>query len=78
MTSPDRRNEVITFLKRRWLTILLVVVAGFFIGQNRNRVSVNLFWLKLTAPLWTILLVLFLVGLAAGLVKFRRHRAVDG
>jgi uncharacterized integral membrane protein len=56
----------------------LVVVAGFFIGQNRNRVSVNLFWLKLTAPLWTILLVLFLVGLAAGLVKFRRHRAVDG
>ncbi|WP_051266988.1 LapA family protein [Nakamurella lactea] len=72
MAALDK-NGIVGLLKRRWLTILLVVIAGFFIAQNRNRVSVNLFWIELTSPLWVILLVLFIVGLAAGMITFRRR-----
>lgn len=66
-------SPVVEFVKRRWLTILLVLIAGFFIFQNRNQVTVNLFWFRLTSPLWVILLVLFIVGLLAGIITFKRR-----
>ena len=75
MTAPKKDDGIVGLLKRRWLTILLIIIAGFFIAQNRNRVSINLFWIELTSPLWIILLVLFLLGVAAGMITFRRRSA---
>ena len=74
-TAPSRSGGIQGFLKRRWLSILLVILAGVFIAQNRDRVSIDLFLVKLTAPLWLVLLILFVAGLVAGLTTFRRRAA---
>ena len=74
MSAPtENRRGITNFLAKRWLTILLVVLAGIFIAQNRDRVSLDLFWASLQAPLWLALLVLFVVGLIAGMVTFRQR-----
>ncbi|MBM9468351.1 LapA family protein [Nakamurella leprariae] len=75
-SSPRTGSPAGRFFKRRWLTIVLIVLAIVFITQNRNRVSVDLFWMTLTTPLWLILTVVFVAGLLAGAVSFKRRRAV--
>ena len=45
---------------------LIVVVAVVFIVQNRDRVSVNLFTIDVTAPVWLILTIMVLLGTAVG------------
>ncbi|WP_236077661.1 DUF1049 domain-containing protein [Rhodococcus sp. P1Y] len=55
---------------------MLVILAVVFIAENRYRTTIELFWLKITSPLWLILLVLFAVGFAAGRLSARR-RAIN-
>ena len=52
---------------------VLVVVAVVFIVQNRDRVSINLFTIDVTAPVWLILTIMVAVGMAVGaLLRGRR------
>jgi lipopolysaccharide assembly protein A len=74
---PDKRERlsVREFLRRRWLAIVLVIVAVIFILQNRSQASVSLFNLNIVMALWLILAIVFIVGLLAGfLLSRRRHR----
>ncbi|GAB2667950.1 hypothetical protein GCM10027169_32280 [Gordonia jinhuaensis] len=59
---------------RVWIAVVIVVLVAVFIGQNRSDTSIELFWVRITSPLWFILLVLFLLGGAVGLVFGRRGR----
>lgn len=69
MSGKDRALGV---LKTHWAPILLVILAVVFIAENRYSTTIELFWLKITSPLWLILLVLFAVGFAAGRLSARR------
>ena len=69
MSGKDR---ILSFLKTHWVPILLVVLAAVFIAENRYSTTIELFWLRITSPLWLILLVLFAVGFAAGRLSGRR------
>lgn len=74
MASPEPNSSpLVRFLTRRWLTIVLVILAIVFITQNRERVTISLFWMHLNSPLWVTLAVLFLVGLIAGGATFKRR-----
>lgn len=54
--------------------LVLVLLAVVFIAQNRDPVSIHLFWLHLSAPQWFLLTVTALVGVAVGaLLKGRRR-----
>lgn len=58
-----------------WVGVALAVVAIAFVVQNRTTVTIQLFWLSLGAPMWLVLLLIFLVGWAVGaLVRRRRAR----
>jgi uncharacterized integral membrane protein len=55
------------------LAIAIVVVALVFIVQNRERVHINLFAIDVSAPVWLILTIMVLVGMAVGaLLRGRR------
>ncbi len=70
-----KRLTVREFLRRRWLAIVLIVVAVIFILQNRSQASVQLFTVNIAMALWLILAIVFAVGVLAGyLLSRRRHR----
>ena len=72
-TTPRRRRPLVRFLLDRWVPILLTLLAVVFISQNRDRISIDLFWLQVLAPLWLVLLVAVLAGVLIGSLG-RRHR----
>lgn len=71
-TPAGRPNPVVTFLQRRWLSILLVVLAVVFVAQNRQPVRVHLLATTVTTPLWVALTAMLVIGLAAGTFRIRR------
>jgi uncharacterized integral membrane protein len=74
VTAAHKPNPVAAFLLGRWVPIVLAVVAVVFIAQNRDEVSIDLLWLKLSAPLWLILLVAVFVGILIAASGSRRRR----
>jgi uncharacterized integral membrane protein len=64
--------RVARFAARRWVALVLVVLVAVFIGQNRDRVSIDLFWAHLKAPLWFVLLLTAIVGAIIGWLVSRR------
>lgn len=74
-SSPEthRRNAIGRVLAAHWLALALTVVAAVFIGQNRQRVSIDLFWARVTSPLWLTLVITALVGLFIGMLATRRR-----
>jgi putative membrane protein len=72
-TTPRRRRPLVRFLLDRWVPILLTLLAVVFISQNRDRVSIDLFWLQVLAPLWLVLLVAVLAGVLIGSLGRRRR-----
>jgi uncharacterized integral membrane protein len=55
------------------IAAVIVVVAMVFIVQNRDRVRVNLFAIDVTAPVWLLLTIMVLLGMAVGaLLRGRR------
>lgn len=72
-TTPRRRRLLVSFLLGRWVPILLTALAVVFIAENRDRVSVDLFWLQVLAPLWLVLLVAVLAGVLIGSLGRRRR-----
>ena len=74
-SSTGGRTSMISKVPFRvWIAVVIVVLVAVFIGQNRSDTSIELFWVRITSPLWFILLVLFLLGGAVGLVFGRRGR----
>jgi putative membrane protein len=67
------RGRVVRFAARRWVALVLVVLVAVFIGQNRDRVSIDLFWAHLKAPLWFVLLITAIVGVIIGWLTSRRR-----
>lgn len=76
MTTPTPdRTPLMTFVRERWVAIVLVILTFSFIVQNRNRVDINLFWLHLSWPLWLVLALIAAIGSVIGyLASRRRHR----
>jgi uncharacterized integral membrane protein len=73
--NPQRRKHPVrSFLLARWIPIVLVVLAAAFIAQNRERISIDLFWVQVLTPMWLILLLAVAVGVAIGSVGARRRR----
>ncbi len=72
-TRAGRGAQFRDFLRRRWIAILLVIVAGIFMAQNRGYTTVQLFWAQLSMPQWMYLVVVFL-GLGAGVLIGRNRR----
>lgn len=66
-------NAVLTFLKRFWLPIVLVIVAIVFIVTNTEDATFNIAWIRITQPLWLLLTITVLVGLIIGWFVGRRR-----
>ncbi|MGW5386709.1 lipopolysaccharide assembly protein LapA domain-containing protein [Nocardia sp. NPDC003963] len=58
----------------QWLALALTVVAVIFIIENRDHVEINFLPVTVSSPMWLILLIMFLIGLVAGLLIRRRGR----
>ncbi|MFZ2511505.1 MAG: LapA family protein [Gordonia sp. (in: high G+C Gram-positive bacteria)] len=74
-TGPARpANAAVTFLKRFWLPIVLVILAIIFIVTNTEDATFNIGWVRITQPLWLLLTITLLVGLVIGWFVGRRGR----
>ncbi|NUP28918.1 MAG: LapA family protein [Nocardia sp.] len=58
----------------QWLALALTVVAVIFIVENRDHVEIHFLPVTVSSPMWLILLIMFLIGLVAGLLIRRRGR----
>ncbi|MBF0723171.1 LapA family protein [Sanguibacter inulinus] len=75
MTEPAQtENAVVAFVKQRWLTIVLVVLAVVFILQNRGETTIHVLWMTVNSPLWLFLALMFLAGIVAGAFYRRRKK----
>lgn len=76
-TSPNRSdNAFVEFLKRRWLAIVITILAIVFIVQNgivTRMVTFNLLWIEAQLPIWLVALILFVAGAITGFL-FARNR----
>ncbi|QMW68215.1 LapA family protein [Mumia sp. ZJ1417] len=58
--------KALTFLKQRWLPLVLLVVAIVFVFQNRDDTTISFLFLEWTSPLWFTLALVLVVGIAIG------------
>ncbi|MFD1824527.1 MULTISPECIES: LapA family protein [Mumia] len=69
-TPPPARDGIgakaLTFLKQRWLPLVLLVVAIVFVFQNRDDTTISFLFLEWTSPLWFTLALVLVVGIAIG------------
>jgi putative membrane protein len=70
---PTAQSAAQRLLIAHWAAVVLTVIAVVFILQNRAEVSVDLFWLKATAPLWFVLVGTLVLGLLVGVLGSRRR-----
>jgi uncharacterized integral membrane protein len=55
------------------VALLIVVLVGIFVAQNRDVVDVELFTIDVTAPLWITLVAVAALGVIVGLLLGRRR-----
>ncbi|OHU07968.1 LPXTG cell wall anchor domain-containing protein [Mycobacterium syngnathidarum] len=72
--APSTTGPVRRFALRYWVALILVVLAGIFVAQNRDRVGVHVLWVTVESPMWFILVIIFVMGLLIGLLLRRRRR----
>lgn len=72
-TTPNAGRDVVAFLKRYWLAIVLVIVAVVFIVTNTNKADLTIGWATISSPLWLTLTVTVLVGFVVGWFVGRRQ-----
>ncbi|GAY17077.1 DUF1049 domain-containing protein [Mycobacterium sp. shizuoka-1] len=72
--SQPAGGAVRRFALRYWLAITLVVLAGVFIAQNRDRQRVHVLWITVESPMWLLLTAMLAVGVVVGLLLHRRRR----
>lgn len=67
-------NRVLDFLKQRWLSIVLLIIALVFIFQNQQEVNVHFLGFTLAWPMWLTLIVILLVGFLIGFLRTRKSK----
>lgn len=67
------RRSLSTVSLSQWIALGLTVIAIVFIVQNRNSVSIDLFWVSVQSPLWFILVVVLVFGWVVGVLTGRGH-----
>lgn len=79
--TPERRrdpgNPVGRLFARHWGALLLAIVLIVFVLENRRRVSINLLATHVRSPLWLVLVVTALIGLAIGYLLARQRARRD-
>ncbi|ERK71307.1 LapA family protein [Leifsonia aquatica] len=76
--SRTGENSFVTFLKRRWLAIVLVVLLVVVAIQNAvgaDTATIFLLWGQLKMPTWALVLIVFVVGAIAGWIMARNRAA---
>ncbi|WP_457000574.1 LapA family protein [Geodermatophilus sp. SYSU D00814] len=72
-TSSPKSPTPVSVRPGQVVALVLAVVAVVFIAQNRERVTINLFTVDVSAPVWLILTIMVLLGMAVGaLLRWRR------
>ena len=71
-TPPAKENAVVTFVRARWLSLLVFALAVVFIAVNRDDVAISLVAGRVHAPLWVVLTSVFFAGWIVGVVRTRR------
>jgi putative membrane protein len=75
--SSDRvqfeESPLSRFLKERWLSLLLGVLALIFIVQNTDSTRLSLLWMNFDSPLWVVLALMLLIGIIVGSVRTKRR-----
>ena len=67
--APDRKGLSLGSVPPRvWVGLALLVVAVFFVTQNRDVTEIQILFVALTAPLWGTLTVSVGVGVLIGLL----------
>ena len=69
-----QRRRFVELVERRWVGLLLTLLVVAVVVQNTERTTIRVLGASVEAPLWVVLLVVFVVGAAAGSVRTRRHR----
>jgi lipopolysaccharide assembly protein A len=59
---------------RQIVVLVIVVLAALFIVQNRDTVQIGFFTLTVTASLWLLLVIMFVLGAIVGVLVGRRRR----
>lgn len=75
-TGVGRRSlqeTVVQFVKDRWLPIVLAILVIVFVAQNRERASIDIFWVHVNSSLWFALAVTAVVGFVIGMTVARRR-----
>lgn len=65
-TQPQQRSFFSGLTAGNWFAILLAVLAIAFIVQNREQVSIDIFFVSARLPLWVSLALVFIVGWLSG------------
>ncbi|GIT79667.1 hypothetical protein LLS1_13360 [Leifsonia sp. LS1] len=79
--SRTGENSFVTFLKRRWLAIVLIVLLAIVAIQNAfggDKATLFALWGKLVMPTWALVLIVFVVGAIVGWVLARNRAARKG
>jgi uncharacterized integral membrane protein len=72
-TQLERRSFIAGLTFGNWLAIALALLSIAFIVQNRDPVSIDLFFISARLPLWISLALVFLAGWLSG--RFSRRRS---
>ena len=72
--SGNGRWQELAKNPRIWLGLGIAVLVVAFIVQNRDSVQLDLLTFQVSAPQWVALSVVFVAGLATGLLWSRRKR----
>jgi len=73
-TQPQERSFLSNLTLGNWISIALALAALAFIVQNRDRVSIDVFFLSARLPLWLSLGLVFLAGWLSGRFSRRKSR----
>lgn len=79
MSDPyeGKKNPIAEFLKKRWLGVLIVVLALIFVLQNglvTDYTTVQFYFWQWIWPNWLLLTVVFFAGWLVGWLFSRRKR----
>ncbi|MFE3459243.1 LapA family protein [Nocardiopsis aegyptia] len=64
----ERRFSVSAVPPRIWVALILVIIAIFFVAQNRDVTEIQVLFFSLEAPQWAALSTTAVVGLLIGLL----------
>ena len=66
--ESERRFSVAAVPPRLWIALILVIIAVFFVAQNRDAAQIQVLFFSLEAPQWAALTTTAVVGLLIGLL----------